>query len=216
MSMGRSLLFTVVFMFTILLAHPVLAGVPSGGYDRMEGERMRANRRPVPERSFSQTLPPGERLNVYSVKRTAPPRSGSRAGRRTDTAPFERNPQTEPYEPQVNRLYPDGPRPEGEGSDRDSGESGEGVSAESRDSGEERARLQDAGDAAGTPESQEVRGGSEIAGSTIVYCSRQLYEYHLDQDCPMLTGINPTRMTLQSAKTARYVECSACRNRHQK
>ena len=81
MSMGRSLLFTVVFVFTIRWRIPCWLAC-HGGYDRME-ERMRPIAVP-PERSFSQTLPPGERLNVYSVQRTAPRvRAAARAVART-------------------------------------------------------------------------------------------------------------------------------------
>lgn len=56
--------------------------------------------------------------------------------------------------------------------------------------------------------------GQDEEEDRVVFCSREIYEYHLDRDCPMLDGTTPTPRRLKFAKSGRYTECSACRKRH--
>lgn len=210
----------VLTLTLVILALPAQAGNPAGGYDRMDGDFVRPNRRPTPKRDFSNA-PEGERVNTYSAERrtstfrTQRNQSRSSAWRR-GTASKMVNPQARPYLPHVTRVTPEPnandrfPQPE-ESSGEVSGESVVEYEPDERGTSPVAARRSpEDGEPTAAPEPLPTVGTSE---ARLVYCSKTLHEYHLDPNCAMLTNYRPTPMSYESAKAANYVECTHCGSR---
>lgn len=204
---------TAIILSCLLFVLPGLADVGTGSYDRMEGDYVRPNRRPTPTRNFNSALPKSERLNAYTASRRAKVNSRSRSPR--GSANRRINPQDLPYEPHVNRVSPDlSTLNRYSESDGDSGElsalqsdiTAPGESSEPVDE----MRAEETEGAPVAVEPQMLQENPLVDETQLVYCSRHLREYHWDRNCRMLKGVRPTRLTLKSAKEAKYVECTAC------
>lgn len=211
---------TAIILSLLILVLPSHAGNPAGGYDRMDGDFVRPNRRPTPKRDFRSDAPEGEKVNTYSTERRSTFRtdrnnSRSRAWRR-GTASKIVNPQERPYIPHVTRVSPDSesndrfPQPEDNASENGTDTVVE-YQPEARATAPVAARR--------SPEDSEATTSTapqpEPANNTarLVYCSKTLREYHMNPNCAMLTNYRPTPMSYESAKAASYVECTHCGGR---
>lgn len=197
-------MFTMTWMrattvLSLLLWAPLcLAGNPTTGYDRMDGDFIKPSKREQPKRNFNLADQARSKATYTetSASVTGDDRLESRSAKDRNLPGRFRQPveahKTAPA------LTEDGAATEGETTQ------GKGV---------ETVEAADvAPDGVTTPEgvADAVERPVLFNENQLVYCSKKLFEFHWDVDCPMLKNVKPTRLTYKDVREARYTECTAC------
>lgn len=197
-------MFTITWMratavLCLLLWAPLcLAGNPTTGYDRMDGDFIKPSKREQPKRNFN--LADQARSKATYTETSALVSSDDRLESRTAK---DRNLPGRFRQPvEVRKTAPaltsDEAATEGDAL---------------QDKGVETVEAADVAPDAGTaPEgvADAVGRPALFNENQLVYCSKKLFEFHWDVDCPMLKNVKPTRLTYKDAREARYTECTAC------
>lgn len=203
----------MIAALAVVLSLPCAAEVSASGYDRMDGDYIRPNRRPTPKRNFNTTLSESDRLNIYSVKRSGKSRAGMSTGSgRTVKSESSQilDQQNDAYGPEVNRILPSGDSRRANDAGSAVVEAGDAGANENAASPADIETTEAEDVPAASPPQPRALSDAELAGA-MVFCSKNLLEYHWDRNCAMLKNVKPTPLTLLSAKNSNYVECSECK-----
>lgn len=197
---------TTIIFTLILLALPGLAQSTGGGYDRMDGDFIKPSKREQPKRNFNITNK--ERLNIYSVRRSANPRAGT-GMTYTTTSDGSATGKIDEDVASTNRSTSDAT---GNPENTQSGESGQDgkVAPDAESNSQTGIKTTEAMDVVEDADMESIQRPLAVSETQLVFCSKRLMEYHLDQNCPMLKNVNPTRLTYAEAKATRYTACTEC------
>lgn len=186
-------------VLSLLLWAPLcLAGNPTAGYDRMDGDFIKPSKREQPKRNFNLT--DRARANPTFTPISA---SVSEDDRLESRSAKDRNLPGRFRQPSVTHrtapaLTEDETATEGE-TPQDKG-------VETVEAADVAPEAGDAPEGVAAPVERPVLFNE----NQLVYCSKKLFEFHWDVDCPMLKNVKPTRLTYKEAREARYTQCTAC------
>ena len=191
-------MFTIAWMRTttvltlIVLALPCLAQNSGPGYDRMDGDFIKPSKREQPKRNFNLAEQARTKATYTetSASVTGDDRLESRIAKDRSLPGRFRQPV------EVRKTAPALTEDE--------------ATTEGKTTQDESVETVEAEDVATEGVADPVERRVLFNENQLVFCSKKLFEFHWDVDCPMLKNVKPTRLTYKDAREARYTECTAC------